>query len=116
MELERQSRGRDEVEYRSNGRASPAWSDSPQGSQPLTPRSSLGGAELLTDSIPSDPEGLVEEVKRLRTQLQGATENWAREKQMSAQVTLVSVVLWHACTVTTEEKVIILHTVHKSSH
>lgn len=83
MELERHSHGREDSDYR-NGRISSSFSDSD--SRPLTPRTSESGQELQAENIPEDHESLVEEVKQLRLQLHGATEKWARDKQMFAQV------------------------------
>ena len=72
MELERQSL-RQDSDFKSNGRVSPSWSVSDPDSHPITPQSSEMGLELANETIPSDHEGLVEEVKQLRSQLQIAT-------------------------------------------
>lgn len=98
MELERASRARESADMLLNGggslsvRVDNLRADSPQpNSSPQSGLKSMTSApqpgEALEEIAPHKEAALLtDEVKRLRAQLQSATEKWARDKQMFAEV------------------------------
>ena len=97
MELERASRARESADILLNGGSLPARVESLRSDSPQTPSSPKIGplksmtsapqpGESLEDASQKEASLMAEEVKRLRSQLQSATEKWARDKQMFAEV------------------------------
>lgn len=107
MELERASRARETADLLLNGGLSvkSEKSDSPQPctspkvglkSMPSAPQAGEVAAEGGLQN--RDAALLSEEVRRLRSQLQSATEKWARDKQMFAEVSLTCILaLYPSC-------------------
>ena len=110
MELERASRARETADILMNGGNVPVRHDSIRSESPQPSGSPMAGLK----SVPSAPQPgevaeeatanretamLSEEVKRLRSQLQSATEKWARDKQMIAEVfcALSQIAPRHSC-------------------
>lgn len=108
MELERASRARESADILLNGGILPTRVESLRSESPQTPSSpktaplkSMTSApqpgESLEEASHREASMLAEEVKRLRSQLQSATEKWSRDKQMFAEVSLKSKCLLNAC-------------------
>ena len=97
MELERASRARESADILLNGGSLPTRVESLRSDSPQNPSSPKTGplkslttapqpAEHLEGASHREASLLAEEVKRLRSQLQSATEKWSRDKQMFAEV------------------------------
>ena len=101
MELERASRARESADILLNGGVLPTRVESLRSESPQTPTSPKAAPLKSMTSAPQPGESLeeashreasmlAEEVRRLRSQLQSATEKWSRDKQMFAEVRLKS--------------------------